>query len=237
MTEVAADHVVAGQNYPMKKIVTLRFAEEAIQASKHVVFGLSDVSKITAKGPNFKFTAHKRDGLGWVVTDVFVNVHGKGISEHDNAGRNVKPSSPLRATWLIDLLAEHIWSTPNLSNETMLKLLQGYTTEYAITNNLLQKVRSEVKAALFGIPSLNVQYCHVLKQEMEACGNPVELHFANRTQITMALSTTVADDENCRLKKEKKIIMKGEERAAFLGKWFTENNIFLDSQMGLADAT
>ena len=31
--------------------------------------------------------------------------------------------------------------------------------------------------------------------------------------------------------------MKGEERVAFLGKWFTENKDFLDSQMGLADAT
>ncbi len=201
------------------------------------MFGSSDVSKVTAKGPNFECTAHKRDGLGWVVTDFFVNVHGKGISELDNAGRNVKPSSPLRATWLIDLLAEHIRSTPNLSNKTMRKLLQGYTTKYALTNNLLQKVWSEGKAAIFGIPSLNVQYCHVLKREMEAHGNPVELHFANRTQITMALSTTVADDENCRLKKEKKNIMKGEECAAFLGKWFTENKDFLDLQMGLANAT
>jgi hypothetical protein len=161
MTEVAVDHVVAGQNFLTKKIVSLQFAKEAIQASKHVVFGSSDVSKVTAKGPNFKCTAHKRDGLGWVVTDVFVNVHGKGISELDNAGRNVKPSSPLRATWLIDLLAEHIRSTPNLSNETMRKLLQGYTTEYALTNNLLQKFWSEGKAAIFGLPSLNVQYCHV----------------------------------------------------------------------------
>jgi hypothetical protein len=123
MTEVAADRVVAGQNFLTKKIVSLQFAEEAVQVSKHVVFGLSDVSKVTAKGPNFECMAHKRDGLGWVVTDVFVNVRGKGISELDNAGRNVKPSSPLRATWLIDLLAEHIRSTPNLSNETMRKLL------------------------------------------------------------------------------------------------------------------
>ncbi len=80
MTEVAADRVVAGQNFPTKKIVSLRFAEEAIQALKHVVFGLSDVSKVTAKSPNFECMAHKRDGLGWVVTDVFINVRGKGIS-------------------------------------------------------------------------------------------------------------------------------------------------------------
>jgi hypothetical protein len=98
MTEVAVDRVVVGQNFPTKKIVSLQFAEEAIQASKHVVFGLSDVSKITAKGPNFECTAHKRDGLGRVVTDVFVNVRRKGISELNNAGRSVKPSSPLRAT-------------------------------------------------------------------------------------------------------------------------------------------
>jgi hypothetical protein len=31
--------------------------------------------------------------------------------------------------------------------------------------------------------------------------------------------------------------MKREQRAAFLGKWFTENKDFLNSQMGLADAT
>ncbi len=96
-------------------------------------------------------------------------------------------------------------------------------TEYALTNNLLQKVWSKGKAAIFGIPFLNVKYYHVLKQEMEAHGNPVELHFANHTQITMALSTTVPDDENRRLKKEKKNIMTDEERMAFLGKWFTEN--------------
>ncbi len=205
MTEVAADRVVVGQNFPIKKIVSLQFAEEAVQVSKHVVFGSSDVSKVTAKGPNFECMAHKRDGLGWVVTDVFGNVRGKGISVLDNAGRNVKPSSPLRATWLIDFLAEHIRSTPNLSNKTIRKLLQGYTTKYVLTNNLLQKVRSEGKATIFGISSLNVQYCHVLKQEMEAHGNPVELHFANRTQITMTLSTTVADNDNHRLKKEKRI--------------------------------
>jgi hypothetical protein len=109
-------------------------------------------------------------------------------------------------------------------------------TKYVITDILLQKVWSDGKIAIFGNPSLNVQYCHVLKQEMEERGNPVELLFANRTQITMALCMTVAEDENCRLKKEKKNILKGQEHAAFLGKWFTENKDFLDSQMGLADA-
>jgi hypothetical protein len=110
-------------------------------------------------------------------------------------------------------------------------------TEYAIMDNLLQKVRSDGKTAIFGNPSLKVQYCHVLKQEMEERGNLVELLFANRTQITMALSTTVAEDENFRLKKEKKNILKGQELAAFLGKWFMENKDFLDLQMGLANAT
>ncbi len=123
MTKAAADRVVVGQNFPTKKIVSLQFAEEAIWASKHVVFASSDATKLTAKGINFKCTANKRDGLGWVVNEVFVNVCGKGISEKDNAGRNVKPASPLRATWLIDLLLEQIRSTPNISNNTMRKFL------------------------------------------------------------------------------------------------------------------
>jgi hypothetical protein len=176
----------------------------------------SDVTKLTDKGINFKCTANTRNGLGWVVTEVFVNVCGKGISDNDNAGRNMKPALPLRATWLIDLLLEQIQSTPNTSNDTMHKFLLGYTTNYSITDNLLQKVWSDGKTAIFGNPSLNVQYCHVLKQEMEERGNPVELLFANRTKITMALSTTVAEDENCHLKKEKKNILKDQERAAFL---------------------
>ncbi len=40
------------------------------------------------------------------------------------------------------------------------------------------------------------------------------------------MSTIVTEDENCRLKKEKKNILKGQERAAFLRKWFTENKDF-----------
>jgi hypothetical protein len=237
MTKVAADCVVVGQNFPTKKIVSFHFVEEPIRASKHVVFSSSDVTKLTAKGINFKCTANTRNGLGWVVTEVFINICGKGISENDNAGRNMKPASPLRATWLIDLLSEQIQSTPNTSSDTMRKFLLGYTTGYAITDNLLQRVWSDGKTAIFGNPSLNMQYCHVLKQEMEVFGNPVELFFANRTQITMAMSTTVAEDENCRLKKEKKNILKGQERAAFLGNLFTENKDYLDSQMGLTNAT
>jgi hypothetical protein len=208
MTKVAAGRVLVGPNFPTKKIVCLRFAEEAIQASKHVVFGSSDATKLTAKGIKFECTANKRDGLGWVVTEVFVNIRGKGISEQDHAGKNVKPALPLRATWLIDLLSEQIRSTPNISNNTMRKFLLGYTTKYVIMDNLLQKVWSEGKAVIFGSPSLNVQHCHVLKQEMEERGNPVELLFANHTQITMAMSTIVTEDENRHLKKEKKNILK-----------------------------
>jgi hypothetical protein len=75
MTKVAADRVLVGQNFPTKKIVSLQYAKEAIQVSKHVLFGSSDATKLTAKGIKFECTANKRDGLGWVVTKVFVNVH------------------------------------------------------------------------------------------------------------------------------------------------------------------
>ncbi len=62
---------------------------------------------------------------------------------------------------MIDLLVEHIRSTPNLSNKTMRKFVQGYATNYSITDNLLQKTHSEGKEAVFGNPFLNVQYCCV----------------------------------------------------------------------------
>ncbi len=74
---------------------------------------------------------------------------------------------------MIDLLVEHIRSTPNLFNETMRKFVQGYATDYAITDKLLQKTRSEGKEAIFENPFLNVQYCCVLKAEMEREGNRV----------------------------------------------------------------
>jgi hypothetical protein len=98
------------------------------------------------------------------VTELFVNVRGKGLSSTRNKSSSVKPSSLLRMKWLIDISFENIRDTPNLvPNTTMRKVLEVYAPDYTITENLLQKTRMEGKIAVFGVPSSNVQYCRVLK--------------------------------------------------------------------------
>jgi hypothetical protein len=80
-----------------------------------------------------------------VVTELFVNALGKGLSSAWNKSTTVKPSSPLHIKWLIHFFFENIQETPNLSNATMRKLIEGYAPNYAITENLLQKARTEGK--------------------------------------------------------------------------------------------
>ena len=100
----------------------------------------------------------------WVVTELFGNVRGKGLSSAQNKSSSVKPSSPLHVKWLIDIFFENIHKTPNLPNATMRKVMEAYAPDYAITENLLQKARSEGNISVFGMPSRNVQYCRVLKR-------------------------------------------------------------------------
>ncbi len=152
MVDVAADRLQLGQNFPNKKTVSLRFAEEAIQVSKNMVFGSSDSTSVTAKGVNFLCSTKKTDSRGWVMKELFINVRGKGFTVTERKKKSQKECSPVRVKWLIDLLAEHIRSTPNLSNETMHKFIQGYATGYAITDDLLQKTHSDGKEAIFGNP-------------------------------------------------------------------------------------
>ena len=115
----------------------------------------------------------------------------------------------------------------------MHQLLSGYATEYAITNNLLQKTCSEGKESVFGNPSINIQYCNVLKRELEEQGHPVEMMFSNRNEVTKALSKIVVKEANRKLKSEKQPMLTGVSRGNDLQKWFDDNQYFLESQMGL----
>ena len=128
----------------------MRFAEEAIQVSKYILFCSSDTGRLSVVGDKFECTATKKDGQGWVVNTVQINVRGKGVKASDRTEKMQKPSSPLRAAWLTELLSEQIWSTPNISNDVMGQYLKGYATDYAITDNLLQTTWSEGKAYIFG---------------------------------------------------------------------------------------
>ncbi len=76
------------------------------------------------------------------MTELFVNVRGKGLSSAQNNSSSVKPLSPLCVKWLIDIFFENICETPNLPNATMRKVMEAYAPDYAITENLLQKART-----------------------------------------------------------------------------------------------
>ena len=133
---------------------------------------------------------------------------------------------------MIDLMVEHIRSTPNLSNKTMCKFVQGYATDYAITENLLQKTHSEGKDAVFGNPYLNVKYYRVLKAEMEREGNCFKLLFANQNNTTKALSQCVVEEANCTPKKDKLPILIRAQQTVFLNNWSTD---YLSQQLVLGE--
>ena len=56
MTEVAERHIQVGENFPTKRIMSLRFVEEAIQVSKYIVivFCNSDTLLLSAVGDKFE---------------------------------------------------------------------------------------------------------------------------------------------------------------------------------------
>ena len=61
MTEVAERHIQVGENFPTKRIMSLRFSEEAIQVSKCIVFNNSDTGRMSAVGDKFECVATKKD--------------------------------------------------------------------------------------------------------------------------------------------------------------------------------
>ena len=131
-----------------------------------------------------------------MVTELFVNVRGKDLLSARNKFSSVKPCSPLRIKWLMDIFFEHIRETPNLSNATMCKVMEAYVPDYAITENLLQKARTEREISVFSVPSRNVQYCRVLKLAMDKQGHLVKLIFATYNATVLALSKILVDEEN-----------------------------------------
>ncbi len=124
MKDVTAKRPNLDDNFISKHIVLLCFAEEAIQVSKNVVCEKSDENRLSVIGVGFLCTACQSESRGWVVTELFVNVRGKGLSSALNKSSSVKPSSPLRVKWLIDIFFENIGNTPNLPHLTMCKVLE-----------------------------------------------------------------------------------------------------------------
>ena len=71
-------------------------------------FKSSDTGRLSAVGDKFECTATKKDGCGWVVLCIHINVCSKGIKASDRSGKLQKTASPLQATWLIGLFSEEI---------------------------------------------------------------------------------------------------------------------------------
>ena len=74
MTEVAKKQIKVGDNFPPKKIMSLWFAEGAIQVSKYIVFCNSDTDHLSAVGDKFEYVSIKKDDCGWVVSCIHIVV-------------------------------------------------------------------------------------------------------------------------------------------------------------------
>ena len=114
----------------------------------------------------------------------------------------------------------------------MRKLIEGYATDYAITDNLLQNTHKEGKVAVFGNSKINVQYLHVLKTKMQERGHPVELIFASYNANILSLSKVVVNEENRCQKNDGLTLLNANTRKAFLSKWMTDNEGLVQLQMG-----
>ena len=176
MVDVAADRLQLGQIFPNKKTVSLHFAEAVIQVS--IFFWIKWLYHHHCKRQKLSMQC-RQDYQSWLGSEGMIcKCSCERIYCQQKKKKLQKECSPVRVKWMIDLLVEHIRFTPNLSNQTMCKFIQGYATDCAITDNLLQKTHSEGKDAVFGNPTLTVRYCCVLKTEMEKEGHRVHFLFA-----------------------------------------------------------
>jgi hypothetical protein len=75
-----------------------------------------------------------------------------------------------------------------------------YGLNYALTDSILQEVRSEVKAQLFGKSEENVQFAEGMKTYLERSGHVVNLKFTTRKKTLPNVEHLVVSDEMLCLK-------------------------------------
>jgi hypothetical protein len=233
-----------GDTFPAKNILSMRIVEEAIQvnAAGLTVFR-SDQTQYQVHGVNFLVTAIHNLNRGWCINKLLLNVVGAGISEKATdetrvqAGEEKKEknssSTPLRAEWLVVLMADEVRDRPNLTNEQMRGYLSPYAPSQYFTDNVLQNTRTKAKLAEFGEPSMNVQYAYHLQAAMDRGGHPCEMIFVNRGVVMNQISQILVDNENRRRYREGTVNMTSPERVSFLSDWFNRNKESIDKQMGI----
>ena len=129
--------------------MSLHFTEDVIDMSKNVIFEKRDANQLSIVGIGFLCTACCSEAKGWLVTELFIYVRGKGLSSFCNKS-NIKPLSLICIKWVADLLYEGICKPSIISNATMHKLIKGYVPDYTITKTLLKKTCMEGNVAFFG---------------------------------------------------------------------------------------
>jgi len=70
-----------------------------------------------------------------------------------------------------------------------------YGNEHALTDSILQKVRTNAKAQLFGAAEENVKLAEGMKSELEKEGHVVELVYTSRKETLKNVKRLVVGEE------------------------------------------
>jgi hypothetical protein len=113
-----------------------------------------------------------------------------------------------------------------MSNKKCRAILLDYIKDKFITEALLQNAQTLTKQAIFGNPSINVQYATALKKEMEKQGHSVDLVAMNALTLINRIADLVVTEE---VEKQKLIglNMTGRAKQKYLSNWMRKNTQLL----------
>lgn len=119
-----------------------------------------------------------------------------------------------------------ISETPNTTNKKCRAILLDYIKDKFITASLLQNARTLTKEAIFGDPSINVQYATALKKEMEKQGHSVVLVDMDARTLLKRIAELVVKEE---VEKQKMngVNMTGRAKQEHLSSWMKKNTQML----------
>ena len=160
----------------------MQVAEEANLRGVNLFCSRSDLRDYMCTGSKFCVKAHHTDQNGWTVSVANVrecDEFGPAALNLDTGGTE-KLASPFRTRWIVPLILPIILETPAISNKNLRAALSLYGNEHALTDSILQKVRTNAKAQLFGAAEENVKLAEGMKSELEKEGHVVELVYTSK---------------------------------------------------------
>ena len=240
IAQVSASHLKRGHTFPDRDLVLLRVAEEANFRGIHYTVVKADDRQVTCIGTT-AFNVHASHSLksGWTITRCQICDSTDTAIVHSPASINKQlcksRRSPFKTSMIVPLIAPAIAETPMLSNKALRQILGPYARDYSLTDNLLQSSRSEARKLIFGVPSENVEYAALLKEELEKKGHFVSLSFTNRRETIRNVEKIVLAEENQRRKDTNVDPLRPEERKLFVREWMSKNSDVLLAQLGSKD--